>query len=276
MTAPPTPDERRARASIDGRFAFALAAFAAGFGLLCLLERIGLPARALRAFDLMFVLGCIVVIAALMRTMRISYFYAAGRRVPAPYAGLALAGLIVALALPFIAAVPDGVSLASIVAGFGCGLACVALVGGPLLRKTGAFSVPDLVAARFPNLALRLATVLVAAVVGALVGLAGYETAVRNFAAFGFGTRPSGAAIFAVVLALIVVPGGASGCVWAATAGAVVLLFTFGLPLAMTIAGADAGPPLPMLDDGSVWRLAIARLGRGTFLLRAAPGSIRF
>src|SRR5947209_5065475 len=129
------------RASIDGRVAFASAFLVLGCALIILLDRIGVPERLVAVLGPMVALVSLAILGGLLHSMRISRFYAAGRRVPAIYAGFAAATLIAALAASSLIALPQGVSLAD----FGVGLFAGALVAGlgvrPFGRKIGAFSV---------------------------------------------------------------------------------------------------------------------------------------
>jgi cation/acetate symporter len=256
------------RAGIDGRFAFAFAILLSGIGLLALMNRIGVPDGLVRALAVIFILAGLVTVTALLRTMRVSWFYAAGRAVPAPYAGLAIAGLGTALFLPFVPPLPQGTSLTELFAGFACGMACASLITGPLLRKTGAFSIPDLIAARFPHLAARLGAILLTAAVTILVALSGYQQAVSSLQALSGFNTPLAAAIIATLLVLIVLPGGLAGALWAATAAAVVTLVVFGLPLLVTLIH---GTPIafPVLGHSDLWATALARIETWTGVSQA-------
>ncbi len=251
--------DRSQRAGIDGRFAFTLAVLLSGIGLLALMNRIGVPDGLVKALAVIFVLAVITTIAALLRTMRVSSFYAAGRSVPAPYAGLAMAGLGAALFLPFVPPVPQGTSLSELFAGFACGMTCASLVTGPLLRKTGAFSIPDLIAARFPHLAARLGAILLTAAVTILIALAGYQEAISSLVSLSGFSRPLAAAIIACLLVMIILPGGLSGALWTATAAAVVAVVVFGLPLLIT---SIKGAPLafPVFGQSDLWNAALGRI----------------
>ncbi|MBV9393891.1 MAG: symporter-like protein, partial [Methylobacteriaceae bacterium] len=145
------------RASIDGRVAFASAFLVLGCALIILLDRIGVPERLVALLGPMVALVSLAVLGALLHSMRISRFYAAGRRVPAIYAGFAATTVIAALAASCLVALPAGVSLTD----FGIGLAAGAAIAGlgvrPFMRKIGAFSIPDLIGARFPSTLLRIA-----------------------------------------------------------------------------------------------------------------------
>src|SRR3954447_19268307 len=132
------------RASIDGRVAFARAFLVLGRALIILLDRIGVPERLVALLGPMVALVSLAVLGALLHSMRISRFYAAGRRVPAIYAGFAAATWIAALGSAYLVALPDGVSLMDFAVGLFAGAALAGLGVRPLVRKTGAFSIPDL------------------------------------------------------------------------------------------------------------------------------------
>lgn len=257
MKKPLTDEDLLERAAIDGRVAFATAAFALAAGLVALLDRVGVPERLVAVLAPVAALSGLATLGLLLRSMRISRFYAGGRAVPAVYAGLALASLAAGLFMPFALAVPGGTSLTGLIVGFGAGLAVAALVTGPLLRKTGAFSVPDLLAARFPNLALRLGSVVVVAAVAILITLAGYEVAVSTLVLASGAERGTASFLVGLVLVMIVVPGGLAGVVWSATGAAGILLAGLGLPLAVLLAHGDK-VPLPVLGDHELWERANA------------------
>jgi cation/acetate symporter len=248
--------DRFQRAGIDGRFAFALATLLGGIGLLCLMGRVGVPDGLVHALAILFVLAGLAIVGALLRTMRVSWFYAASRAVPAPYAGFAMAGLGAALFLPFMPPVPQGTSLTELFAGAACGMACAGLVTGPFLRKTGAFSIPDLITERFPHLSARLGAILLTTTVTLLLALAGYQEAASSLVTLG-GLSPALAlAIVAGLLIVIVLPGGLAGALWTATAAAVIAVSVFGLPLLIT---ALQGEPLafPIFGRTDLWADAV-------------------
>ena len=253
MKKPLTDEDLLERAAIDGRVAFATAAFALAAGLVALLDRVGVPEPLVAALGPIAALSGLAMVGLLLRSMRISRFYAAGRAVPSVYAGLASASLATGLFMPFVLPVPGGTSLTGLLAGFGAGLVAAALVVGPLLRKTGAFSVPDLLAARFPKLALRLGSVVVIAAVAVLVSLSGYEVAVRTLVLASGADRQMASLMIGLVLMMIVVPGGLAGVVWSASGATGILLAGLGLPLAVLVAHGDK-VPLPIVGDPDLWQ----------------------
>ena len=153
------------RASIDGRVAFASAFLVLGCALIILLDRIGVPERLVAVLGPMVALVSLAKLGTLLHSMRISRFYAAGRRVPAIYAGFAATTLIAALAASCLIALPAGVSLLDLGLGLFAGTAIAGLGVRPFIRKTGAFSIPDLIGARFPGTLLRIAIALLIAVI---------------------------------------------------------------------------------------------------------------
>jgi cation/acetate symporter len=209
----------------------------------------------------MVVLCGLAILGLLLRNMRVSSFYVAGRSMPVSYAALAFAAIAMALLAPFAQTLPAGLSLPALIGGFAGGCIVAANVTGPLLRKTGALSIIDMIIARFPSTGLRLGVVVVVAIAGALVGLAGLSAATRLITlATGFSPLAS-LALAGLVIAAIVQPGGLSGLVWAAAAAAGIVLVGLALPLALA-ALADGNLPLPVVGDHAAWTEAMDYLVR--------------
>jgi cation/acetate symporter len=228
-------DATLARVRIDGGFSFALAAFAIGLGLLAVLERVGLPELALKACVGALVFSEFVIVAGLLRTMRPVDFYAGGRALPPPYAGLAYAGLAVGLFLPFLPPLPENLGLNSLMAGFCAGLVCAFFATGPYLRACGATSIADLGASRFPHPVARIVIAGIAATCAGLVAMGGYEIALRAFLAATGASHAVGVAVLGVLLVILIVPGGLSGVIWLAAGAAVVTIAALGLPAGLSM-----------------------------------------
>jgi cation/acetate symporter len=247
------------RASIDGRVAFASAFFVLGCALIILLDRIGVPERLVAVLGPMVVLVSLAVLGALLHSMRISRFYAAARRVPAIYGGFAATTLIAALAASCLTALPDGVSLLDFGVGLFAGAAMAGLGVRPLVRKVGAFSIPDLIGARFPGMALRLAVALLIAAIAFAVAHAGVEMAVRALNLWSGFARPLAAALVGIVLVFMVVPGGFAGAIWGSIAAGAVFVAAFALPL-IVLAVSGNQLPFPVFGDQALWQRATAHL----------------
>jgi cation/acetate symporter len=241
-------DATLARTRIDGGFSFALAAFAIGLGLLAVLERVGLPDSALEASVGVLVFAEFVIIAGILRTMRPVDFYAGGRALPPPYAGLAYAGLAAGLFIPFLPPLPQNLGLSSLFVGFGAGLICAVFGTGLYLRHRGAVSIADLAGSRFPHPVARIVIAGITATCAGLVAMGGYEIALRAFLAATGVSRVLGAAMLGVLLILLIVPGGLSGVIWLAVGGAVVTLAALGLPQGLS-----------MLRETNLFAAAMAR-----------------
>ena len=252
-------DDETSRAAIDGRAAFATAIFLFSLGVFILLDRIGAPERMVALLGPVIALIGLAALGFLLRSMRISSFHAAGRAAPGGYAGLAMAALAATLATPFTPPTPMGASIQALLLGLGMGLALAGLGVGPMLRKTGAFSMTDLLASRFPNMALKIGSLLFVSLASLCVGLAGLSMALQGLnQATAMG--PVACAIFAAALvAVIVVPGGLAGLVWSATGAGGLLIAGVAAPLVVIIAS-GATIPLPVLGDRAAFAEAVARI----------------
>jgi cation/acetate symporter len=250
------------RASIDGRVSFGASALALGAGLVILLDRVGAPARLVVLLGPVFALVGVAVIGFLLRSMRVSRFFAGGRAVPASYASLAMAALTVGLFLPFAQALPHGTSLRTLAMGFAAGSAAAFLWIGPMLRNSGAYSLADLLGARFANALFRLGVVAIVAGVCLLVCFAGLESGARALdVSLGMGRGPALFA-FACVVACVTVFGGLSGVIWSATAAAGVFFFGFGALVLLIFISGTSPLPIPLIGDRLLWSQAAAHIAQ--------------
>ena len=266
-----SPDAQIDRARIDGGFGFASAAFALGLGLLTLLERVGLPDEMLRIGVIALIFAGLAIVAVFLRTMRPIGFYAGGRRLPGTYAGLAFAGVTFGLFLPFLRPSPLGIDLTSAAVGFGVGCLWAQFATGPVLRRSGAYSLADLIALRFPHPLVRVPMVLLMGFCAGCIALGGYEIALRGFVAATGVTRGLGAVILAGLLILLSVPAGLSGVVWIGATATLVTTVALILPLSLDL---FSGIPLalPVFGDQAAWTQAAAHFA----VLTNASGQAAF
>jgi cation/acetate symporter len=248
------------RASIDGRVSFGASALMLAAGLVILLDRVGVPARFVLLLGPIFALLGVAIIGLLLRSMRISRFFAGGRIVPAAYAGPAIAAIAIGLFFPLATPLAADPRLRSVLIACFIGTAAAVLLVGPMLRRTAAFSLADLLAARFPNPIFRLAVVAVVAVVSALVSVAGLESSARILAQALAISRDSALSVAAAVLICVTVFGGLGSVIWAATAAAAIFLFGFGLPVLIVLVKGGGPLPLPVVGDRQLWLQAVARM----------------
>ena len=132
--------------------------------LLALLELVGVPNRILGYLFVFFTLAVYAVIGVMTRTMQVSEYYVAGRRVPALYNGMATgadwmsAASFVGMAGTLFLLGYDGLAW---VLGWTGGYVLVAVLIAPFLRKFGAYTVPDFMAFRFGGNFTRFLAVIV-------------------------------------------------------------------------------------------------------------------
>jgi len=231
----------REREKLDGRIAFVAAAFALAYGFVALLDRVGAPLALVEAVAPYFTIFAFAALGALLHSMRVSTYYAAGRAVPFEYAGFALAALVAGLILPFAAQFSGRSWLFGVAGGVFTGVAAIGFYLGPMLRKTGAVSFSELLAARFPSVATRVGVIALACAASALIALAGEQSAVDVLAGVLGGGRGLSAAVVGCAVLLIAGPGGLLGTIWTAAAAGAVAVVGFGWP-ALMLALRDAPP----------------------------------
>jgi len=258
MREPATENTLLDRTTLDGRIAFVTATFATAYAFVALLDRVGAPERFVGVVSPYFTIAALALLGFLLHSMRVSLYYAAGRAVPGAYAGFANAAIFVGLALPFAARFAGRTWLLGLCGGFFLGAAGAALYLGPLLRKSGLFSLSGLLAARFPNMAPRLGVIAVTAFASALVALAGHQTAVDALVHLTGAGRVFAAFLVGVAILLIAGPGGLLGVIWAAAAAAGVALAGLGEPI-LSLAWRGR-LPLTVFGGGEGWRLVSAQL----------------
>lgn len=246
----------RARAALDGRIAIAAAAFALAYAFVALLDRVGAPQRFVAAAGPAFTVAALAALGFLLHSMRVSYYYTAGRAVPPEHAGFANAAIFAALALPMAAAFAARDWFSGLPLGLFLGAAAGLLFLTPLLRKTAVFSLAGLLTARFPSRIPRIGVIGATAAASALVALAGHRAAVDALASLG-ASRVFGAFTASAAMLLIAGPGGLFSVIWVAAAAGAVAFLGLGWPAAAY--SLRAGTPFSMFD-AEAWRAAAVRL----------------
>jgi cation/acetate symporter len=256
---PQSQDETGARAAIEGRVVFVVAALVLAGALVAVIDRVGAPARLVTGLSPAIAMGGLVVLGFLAQAMQVNRFYAAGRMMPQKYVGLAVAGLAAALIPPMLPPGPPGGLHAAMLAGLVVGVAIAGFISGPILRKSGAFSAPDLFGMRFESPALRAASAAIVAIACALVALAGFDGAIRSLQdALGLAAAPA-AVLAGFIVFSVVAPGGLAGSAWSAAVCAFVLSLALLLPLAV-LAAAGSPLPTPHVGHADLWAEALTRM----------------
>ncbi|ULO25215.1 sodium:solute symporter [Methylocystis sp. SB2] len=220
------------RANLDARIAFVAASFLLAYAFAALLDRVGAPERFVGAAPPYFTILGLATLGFLLHSMRASVYYTAGRGLPAAYAGFANAAIVIALMLPFGSRLAGGSWAIGAVAGVFIGLAAAGLYVGPLLRKTGVFSISELLCARFASAATRVGFIGAVALSSTLLAAAGGLIAVNALVEHTGANRGFAAFLIAAASLIIAGPGGLSGVMWGAAAAAGVATLGFGWPIA--------------------------------------------
>src|ERR687895_1972006 len=132
--------------------------------ILAVLEQMGVPNKIIGYCFVILTIGVYAYIGILSRTMDLSEYYVAGRRVPALYNGMATgadwmsAASFISMAGGLYLLGYDGLAF---VLGWTGGYVLVAILVAPYLRKFGAYTVPDFLAARYDGNLARLVGVVV-------------------------------------------------------------------------------------------------------------------
>jgi cation/acetate symporter len=231
-----------------------------GIAFLTLLDRLGLPEPVLAWLAPAIGLLSLMLIGLSLRSSRISEYHAAGRHVPSSYAALAITGMAAALFLMMEKLLAPSFSSGTAIGGLALGLICAALISGPLLRRTGAFSCTELVNERFANKHLRLGVAFALASASAALTVEIFSTAdelMQIATQAGPLTRHM---LLGITLAFLLLPAGVAGAVWGAAAAFGMVLATTVVPLVvMTARGATL--PLPVLGDSIAFSQGLAQSG---------------
>ena len=220
--------------------------------LLAILEQIGVPnvyiGYAFVALTLLVYAG----IGVLSRTMQVGEYYVAGRRVPAVYNGmatgadwmsgasfLAMAGTLYLLGY-------DGLAF---VLGWTGGYVLVAVLIAPYLRKFGAYTVPDFLAARYGGNLARF--------IGILVLLAASFTYVvaqirgTGLIAERFLGIPYDIAVYVGLAGILMcsILGGMRAVTWTQVAQYIVLIIAYLIPV-IYMSMKQTGVPVPQIMYG--------------------------
>ena len=139
----------------------------------------------------------------------------------------------------------------------------------PFARKSGAFSIADLIAGRFPGTDFPHCHRRSVAILAFALAHAGVEVAVRALNLWSGFARPLAAAVVGIVLVFMVAPGGFAGAIWGAIAAGAIFVSAFALPLIVLALGGNP-LPFPGIGDQALWDRAVAQLS-GWNLLGVEP-----
>jgi cation/acetate symporter len=230
---------------------------------LALLEMVGVPNRILGYLFVFFTLAVYAVIGVMTRTMQVSEYYVAGRRVPAFYNGMATgadwmsAASFVGMAGTLFLLGYDGIAW---VLGWTGGYVLVAVLVAPFLRKFGAYTVPDFMAHRFGgNFARFLAVIVLVCCSFTYVTAQIYGTGIIASRFLGM---PFEVAVFVGLLGILLCSmlGGMRAVTWTQIAQYIVLIVAYLTPIVI-LSTQKYGITIPQLMYGQAIQDITAREG---------------
>ncbi|BAR98292.1 VC_2705 family sodium/solute symporter [Blastochloris viridis] len=248
-------------ANLGKIYAFYTGGFLTFVVILAILEQAGVPNAVIGYLFVALTIGVYAFIGIMSRTMQVSEYYVAGRRVPALYNGMATgadwmsAASFIGMAGTLYLLGYDGLGF---VLGWTGGYVLVAILVGPYLRKFGCYTVPDFFAFRFGgNVARFLAiivllscsfTYVVAQIVG--TGLIGARLLNMDFTV----------AVYVGLAGILVCSmlGGMRAVTWTQVAQYIVLIIAYLLPVVI-LSAQKFGLPLPQFTYGQVLQAITAR-----------------
>lgn len=221
---------------------------------LAILEQLGVPNRILGYLFVFLTLAVYAGIGILSRTTQVSEYYVAGRRVPAVYNGMATAAdwmsaaSFIAMAGTLYALGYDGLAF---VLGWTGGYVLVAVLIAPYLRKFGAYTVPDFLAARYSGNFARFIGVIILFMCS-MVYLMGQLKGVGVIASRLLDI-PINVGIFVGLVGILVCSmlGGMRAVTWTQVAQYIVLIVAYLVPVIL-LSAQKTGVPLPQLMYGEI------------------------
>lgn len=242
--------------------------FAVFVAVLAVLEQLGVPDRIIGYLFIVLTIGVYAYIGILSRTMQVSEYYVAGRRVPAIYNGMAT-GSDWMSAASFIGMAGSlyllGYGGLAFILGWTGGYVLVAILLAPYLRKFGQYTVPDFLGARYGGNVARFVGVIVlitASFVYVVAQIVGVGIITQRFLDVSFAL-----AVFIGLAGILVcsMMGGMRAVTWTQVAQYIVLIIAYLIP-AILMSVKLTGVPIPQLMYG----IALERIEELEQAMRAA------
>ena len=245
--------------------------------LLAVLEQVGVPNRVIGYLFVFFTLAVYAGIGIISRTMQVSEYYVAGRRVPAIYNGMATgadwmsAASFIGMAGSLYLLGYDGLAF---VLGWTGGYVLVAVLVAPYLRKFGAYTVPDFLAARYGgNLARFLGIIVLISCSFTYVVAQVYGTGIIASRFLGM---PFAVAVYVGLAGILLCSllGGMRAVTWTQVAQYIVLIIAYLTPVVI-LSAQQYGIPIPQLTYGQALQDIAAREAEMLANGLAAAGSLK-
>ncbi|MFP3920605.1 MAG: sodium:solute symporter family transporter [Dichotomicrobium sp.] len=221
---------------------------------LLILEQLGLAAFWVNQLMILGPALFYLVIGMMVRTTNLEDFFVAGERVPALYNGLSVSANVLgasAVATALGALVFLGYDGLPLVLGWCAGLALLAILFAPYLRKAGSFTMPGFLGMRFSSGAVRAVAAVLIIIPSAMLLAAELKIGAMVAALFLPLPEQMLIAIGAGFATLTVLLGGMRSLTWVQSAQIIVLLLGISAPLVI-VSLQMTNLPVPQLSYGAV------------------------
>ena len=204
------------------------------FGLMAILEQMGVGAKTIGILFLLFTIAIYAGIGWLSRTMQVDAYYVAGREVPAFYNGMATAADWMSGA-SFVALAGGiyfgGYPYLGFVIGWTGGYVLVNALMAPYLRKFGCYTVPDFIGTRYGGNTARFLAVVILTVTS-FTYVTAQINATGTIASRALGI-PFGVGVWFGLLGILLCSmlGGMRGVTWTQVAQYIVLIIAYLVPV---------------------------------------------
>ncbi len=222
--------------------------------VLAILEQLGLPKTWVGYTFLIATIGLYAGIGIMSRTVEVSEYYVAGRRVPAIFNGMAT-GSDWMSAASFIGMAGTlyltGYNGLAFIMGWTGGYCLVALFMAPYLRKFGQFTIPDFLGARYGGNLPRMIGVISAILVSFVYVVA--QIYGVGLITSRFLNIPFNIGVFVGLSGILVCSflGGMRAVTWTQVAQYIILIIAYMIPV-VWLSVKHTGVPLPQLMYGTV------------------------
>ncbi len=255
-----TTSTRMVNPRLGAYFGIFMSAFIALALVTLILEGLGTEAKTLRYGMLFVPLVLYAAIGIGSYTLDSLDFFAAGRRVPAFFNGLAIAiaafgatGFVTLTGVFFII----GFDALCLAIGALAGFVVMAIMLAPFLRKFGAFTIPSYLGRRFDSRILRMISAILLSVPMVMVIAAELKLAAMAAVILSGAPEKQMILLLATAMLLSLVAGGMRSLTWTTVAQGLAALIAIVVPVAI-VATMVTSMPLPQLTHGPVLR-AIGR-----------------
>ena len=259
-TAPRT-SQREFKQQLKKYYTFYTGGFILFVVALAIGEKMGLPNKWIGYFFLFFTIVLYAGIGIMSRTLEVSEYYVAGRRVPAFFNGMATgadwmsAASFIGMAGTLYLSGFDGLAF---IMGWTGGYVLVAVLLAPYLRKFGQFTIPDFLGARYGGNFVRSLGVIAAIIASftyVVAQIYGVGIITSRFTGLEFGIG-----VFVGLAGILVCSflGGMRAVTWTQVAQYIILIIAYLIPV-VWLSVQQTGVPIPQLVYGKQLEKVTAR-----------------